>query len=353
MSEAVTVQMPQLDQEMKDGAVVQWLKAEGDPVAQGEVIAEIETDKAIVEVEAPASGVVRSIDVPAGEVVPVGTTLAVIEGVDAEAGQPSDAETPLPTASIDDDEYEIPLSSMRRTIASRTSRSMREAPHFYVITEIDMTRATEFRREYNKELPQGVRVSVNDLIIKASALAINKYPAFNSYFKDNRLISSPHVNIGIAIALDEGLVIPAILDCQDRDLVNISKASRDLIRRAHGGALKAPGVRRRNLRRQQHGDVRRGELHRHHLPTQRGGAGHRVREREAGGKEPSNCRWTDDEGYAFRRPPGDRRGRGRPVPARGEASVGTPRLPESLSVDAPRLAIPSARFFDSALLRSE
>ena len=238
LSEAVNVQMPQLDQEMEDGAVVQWLKAAGDPVEQGEVIAEIETDKAIVEVDAPASGILRSIDVEAGEVVPVGTTLAVIERDDAGAGQPSDAETPSPTASVADDEYEIPLSPMRRAIASRTSRSMRDAPHFYVITEIDMTRATEFRREFNKELPQGVRVSVNDLIVKASTLAIDKYPAFNSYFKDNRLVSSPHVNIGIAVALDEGLVIPAILDCQDRDLVNISKASRDLIQRAHGGALK-------------------------------------------------------------------------------------------------------------------
>ena len=238
LSEAVNVQMPQLDHEMEDGVVVQWLKAAGDPVERGDVLAEIETDKAIVEVDAPASGVLRSIDVPAGEVVPVGTTLAVIEVDAAETAHPSDAETPSPTASVAGDQYEIPLSPMRRAIASRTSRSMREAPHFYVISEIDMTRATEFRREFNKELPQGVRVSVNDLIVKASALAIDKYPTFNSYFKDNRLISSPHVNIGIAVALDEGLVIPAILDCQDRDLVNISKASRDLIQRAHGGALK-------------------------------------------------------------------------------------------------------------------
>ena len=91
LSQAVNVQMPQLDQEMEDGAVVQWLKAAGDPVAQGEVIAEIETDKAIVEVDAPASGVLRSIDVPAGEVVPVGTTLAVIEVDAAQPAQPSDA----------------------------------------------------------------------------------------------------------------------------------------------------------------------------------------------------------------------------------------------------------------------
>ena len=237
MSEAVTIRMPQLDQEMEDGAVVQWLKSAGDPVERGEVVAEIETDKAIVEVDAPVSGVVRSIEVPAGEVVPVGTPLAVIEADATEPAQPSGTDTPSPFGGVDD-EYRIPLSPMRRAIASRTTRSMNQAPHFYVITEIDMTRATEFRRELNRELPKGVRVSLNDLIIKASALAIDKYPAFNSYFKEDRLIKSPHVNIGIAIALDEGLVIPAILDCQDRDLVNISKASRDLIQRAHGGALK-------------------------------------------------------------------------------------------------------------------
>ena len=237
MSEAVTIRMPQLDQEMEDGAVVQWLKSAGDPVERGEVVAEIETDKAIVEVDAPVSGVVRSIEVPAGEVVPVGTPLAVIEADATEPAQPSDADTPSPFGGVDD-EYRIPLSPMRRVIAARTSRSMRNAPHFYVTTEIDMTRATEFRREFNKELPQGIRVSLNDLIIKACALAIGKHPAFNSHFQDNRLVSSPHVNIGIAVALDEGLIIPVISDCQERDLVNISKASRDLIQRAHGGALK-------------------------------------------------------------------------------------------------------------------
>ena len=128
LSQAVNVQMPQLDQEMEDGAVVQWLKAAGDPVEQGEVIVEIETDKAIVEVDAPASGVLRSIDVPAGEVVPVGTTLAVIEVDAAEPAQPSDTPALSAAASVANDEYEIPLSPMRRAIASRTTRSMRDAP---------------------------------------------------------------------------------------------------------------------------------------------------------------------------------------------------------------------------------
>ena len=231
MSEAVTLYMPQLDQEMQEGVVAHWLKSAGDAVTQGEIIVEIETEKAIVEVEAPASGVLRGVVVREGESAPVGAALAVIEAASA---------APAPASNVADaDETFVPLSPMRRAIAARTSRSMSAAPHFYVTTEIDMTRAGEFRRELNHQLPQGVRVSLNDMIIKACALAIGKFPAFNSHFQDGQLASSPHVNIGIAIALDEGLIIPAIADCQNRDLVDISEASRDLIHRAHGGALRA------------------------------------------------------------------------------------------------------------------
>lgn len=228
--------MPQLDEEMEEGLVVRWLKAAGDPIDRGEVIVEIETDKAIVDLESPVSGALGSIHIPAGREAPVGATLGVIYADESEMeDQPDDVAPP----TAEDDEHSEVLSPMRRLIAARTARSMREAPHFYVTTEIDMTRATDFRRQLNRELPQGVRVSVNDMIVKACALAIEKHPAFNSHFQDNQLISSPHVNIGIAVALDEGLIIPVISDCQRRDLVNISNASRDLIQRAHGGALTA------------------------------------------------------------------------------------------------------------------
>lgn len=226
--------MPRLDEEMEEGLVVRWLKAAGDPIDRGEVIVEIETDKAIVDLESPVSGALGSIHIPAGREAPVGATLGVIYADEPQMEDPpDDATSPTPVY----EEQSVSLSPMRRLIAARTSRSMREAPHFYVTTEIDMTRATEFRRELNRELPQGVRVSVNDMIVKACALAIEKHPAFNSHFEDNRLVSSPYVNIGIAVALDEGLIIPVISDCQERDLVNISNASRDLIQRAHGGAL--------------------------------------------------------------------------------------------------------------------
>ena len=238
---ATTIEMPRMDMEMQEGTVARWLKAEGDSVAQGEVIAEIETDKAIVEVEAPTGGVLRQIAVEEGTTTPVGSVLGIITAPDEEMPTPDSlrsSSTETQRDNLSDDEQSIPLSRMRRVIAARTSRSVHEAPHFYVTAEIDMTRATEFRREFNDTSPQGVRVSTNDLIIKACAMAIKKYPNVNSHFQDNHLITSSHVNIGIAVALDQGLIIPAIPNCQDRDLVNISQASKDLIHRAQGGTLK-------------------------------------------------------------------------------------------------------------------
>lgn len=256
---ATTIEMPRMGFDMQEGTVVRWLKGEGDSVDRGEVIAEIETDKAVVEMEANAGGVLKKIVVREGTTVPVGALIGVITGPDEEMPpleslQASAASAPMSGAdgagngeasvpamfpNAPPDGERLPLSRMRQVIASRTSRSMREAPHFYVTSEIDMGKATDFRRDFNDTLPEGVRVSVSDLIIKACARAIEKYPNFNAYFQDNHLVTSPHINIGIAVALDQGLIIPSIPDCQDRDLVNIAQASKDLIERAHGGTLKA------------------------------------------------------------------------------------------------------------------
>ncbi len=218
-----------------EGVLVRWLKTEGSPVTPGEVIAEIETDKAIVEVEAPAAGSLVKLLAAEGATLPAGSALALIAAPDEAL---PNLETLQPPAPPPTGEERVPLNRMRSLIAARTSRSKREAPHFYVISEIDMTEAVRFRRELSETLPAGVRVSVNDMIIKACALAIKKHPIFNAYFHDYHLVHSPHVNIGVAVAVNQGLIIPAITDCQDRDLVNIAQTSKALIERAHGGALK-------------------------------------------------------------------------------------------------------------------
>lgn len=370
--------MPQMGYDMREGTVVRWLKKEGEDVARGEIIAEIETDKATVEFEAFTGGVLRKIVADAGIVVPVGQVIAVItaadealpddfpegavastpeptpvvsdqapnssrtvqsepgsdtgevraspiarrlareQGVDltrvsgtgpggriieadvlaAGNGSAAVAQVTLPTGSpsevraspiarrlarergidlatligsgpggriIEADiltagegdvavaepisESDIPaavaghggrleLSRMRQTIAKVTSDSKRETPHFYVASDIDMSKAMGLRSEINDHVDTNSRVSVNDLIVKASAMAIERHPKFNAFFRDDYLQMNVSVNIGIAIALDSGLIVPGIPACEDKTLVEVAAASRDLAARANSGALR-------------------------------------------------------------------------------------------------------------------
>jgi pyruvate dehydrogenase E2 component (dihydrolipoamide acetyltransferase) len=361
--------MPQLGYDMREGTVVRWVKQEGDEVVANEVIAEIETDKAVVEFKPTTGGVLRRIVAGEGEAVPVGQLIAVIgdadealpddlggpapdtaaapetapaasqapalaaaaapagevraspiarrlareRGVDletltgtgpggriveadvltaadaaraaAEAGRilasplarrlarekgleladisgtgpggriveadieaaatardaaPQAAPAPAADAAVAPQGGErADLSRMRQAIARVTSDSKREAPHFYVAVDIDMTAAMALRRDINDELPSSSRVSVNDLIVKASALAISKHPKFNSFFRGDHLQMNPSINVGIAIALESGLIVPGVPGCENKTLAQIAAASRDLIDRANNGTLQA------------------------------------------------------------------------------------------------------------------
>ena len=285
---ATTIEMPQMSYNMQEGTVVKWRKREGDTVSRGEVITEIETDKAVVEMEAYAGGVLKKVVVEEGKTVPVGSLIAVItapdeelpslEGLQSQAAPPQApadevreavATTPpeaVPEASTSVEMKASPiarrlakeggidlakisgtgpggriteadvkasqeapapaapavaqrirLSKMRQAIARRTSQSKGEAPHFYVTAEIDMGKALDMRQDMNDTLPEGVRISVNDLVIKACALAIGRFPNFNASYQENQLVISPHVNIGVAIALEQGLIVASVPDCEDRD----------------------------------------------------------------------------------------------------------------------------------------
>ena len=127
---------------------------------------------------------------------------------------------------------------MRQTIARRMTQSKQEMPHFYVTASIDMTKAMALREELNELWAGEARLTVNDLIIKASALALAKFPAFNSHYADGVIKPGPAINIGVAIALEDGLIAPAILDCGSKTLKEISVDSRDLSTRARNGVLK-------------------------------------------------------------------------------------------------------------------
>ena len=331
---ATNIVMPQMGYDMREGTVVKWHKREGEEVARGEVIADIETDKATVEFEAYTSGVLRRIIADEGVAIPVGELIAIIAGADevldeileglpagtqaeapwAEATGPEPVAppaeagavtTPQPSAApsaqdggrlrvspiarrlaqergldlalingtgpggriVEKDVLEfspaatapaapasvstssgpvaaalsgerVDLSRMRQAIARVTVDSKREAPHFYVTAEVDMGKAMSLRRDLNDALPAENQVSVNDLILKACALALGQYPKFNGSFQGDHLRLNSSINIGIAIALEAGLIVPGISNCQDKSLKELAAASKDLIARANSGTLR-------------------------------------------------------------------------------------------------------------------
>lgn len=131
---------------------------------------------------------------------------------------------------------------MRQAIARLTTRAKQEVPHFYVSAEVDMTAGMELRVQLNRALNgQGVRVSVNDFIIRACVLALQKYPNFNAFYHDGKLQMNPRINIGVAVALEggQGLMVPALLDCGAKSLADLARASKGLVERANKGGLTA------------------------------------------------------------------------------------------------------------------
>lgn len=395
---ATTIVMPKMGYDMREGTVVRWYKQEGEAVDRGEVIADIETDKATVEFEAYTGGVLHQLVAREGIPVAVGDAIAVItEPGEALADTPSpvadaavaaaettdpsvpapdtappsaaapsraDGEvraspiarrlarergidlnlvagsgpgarivekdvleyTPADTATAAEQspswvkasplarrlarerginlalvsgtgpdgrvteqdvlEYALPaasavadaagpapvpaapapvpaaveqpvaakpiaaleseteigqrmeLSRMRQAIAKVTVDSKQQAPHFYVTAEIDMDRAMALRREVNAALPDDGRVSVNDLVVRACAIALGRHPKFNAFFRDDHLQFNDAINIGIAISLEAGLIVPGISDCGNKSLAEIAAASKDLIARANRGSLR-------------------------------------------------------------------------------------------------------------------
>jgi len=332
---AYEVTMPQMGADMTEGTLIRWLKKEGDRVERGEAIAEIETDKANVELEAFASGTILKLIAEEGQVIPVGEVIAYIgepgeeipagpaappaerkretarvtpaaapataagaatateappapppppgeririspvakriaeeAGIDIRllkgtgpggrivrrdveeairrmreaeaapppAAAPRAAAAPPPPAAGGRIE---PLSRMRQTIARRMSQSKQEQPHYYLLLDIDMTDALAFRASLNASLPEEERITINDLIVKACAIALQRHPKFTAAYTDEGLRYPEQINIDIGIALDEGLIAPSLLDVGNKSLGRIAVESKALIERARSGHLRA------------------------------------------------------------------------------------------------------------------
>ncbi|HYT34398.1 MAG TPA: dihydrolipoamide acetyltransferase family protein, partial [Ktedonobacteraceae bacterium] len=151
------------------------------------------------------------------------------------------APTPVPVAIDSGEVIEIPLTAMRRTIARRLSQSMQTAPHFYVTSVIDTDRLAAFRQqinEYGAHDPLPVKVSFNDLIVKAAAKALVRMPQVNVSFAEDRLLQKKRVHIGVAVALEQGLIVPVVHNADQRGILDIARETRRLAEAARDGKLR-------------------------------------------------------------------------------------------------------------------
>ena len=293
--------MPSLGADMSEGELIAWLKQPGDAVQKGEVIAEVETDKAIVEVESMFTGVVDRLLVEPGAKVPVGEVLAVIRTDSNEVPPPAPArsaaalepplkprpvQTPIaagrlrvsPVAQKLADDRGVDLTSvsgsgpggrimlqdveaalarmaaqpvqapqrldraqrMRQGIAAAMSRSHREIPHFHVQSVIDMARATDWLTEENTRRPVARRLIYGALLVKAAALALRKTPELNAVWRNDHAELQPGIHVGVAIALPGGgLVAPAIHNTDGLTLDELMTQFRQVVIRARAGRLRS------------------------------------------------------------------------------------------------------------------
>lgn len=296
---AEIVRMPKLSDTMTEGVVAAWHKKVGDKVKAGDLLAEIETDKATMEFESFQEGVLLYIGVEKGKSAPVNAILAILgkEGEDisallaAETSAPADKPAAVeekkstepvvtsvsaPVASVSADTRikasplarslakekgidlrtikgtgdggriikrdieniqpaaqasavsvagkesytDVPVSQMRKTIARRLSESKHTAPHFYLTMEIDMEQVMQARKSLNEQL--GEKISVNDFVVKAAAMALRKHPAVNSSWLGDVIRYNNHVHVGVAVAIPDGLVVPVVRFADTKSLTQIS-----------------------------------------------------------------------------------------------------------------------------------
>jgi pyruvate dehydrogenase E2 component (dihydrolipoamide acetyltransferase) len=311
---ATTVVMEALSPTMEEGRIVKWSKAVGDAVKTGETLAEVETDKAIMEIVARADGQLLKQLVAEGATVPVGAAVGVIgapgeavttaapaapaspavkavepaaaaqpavavapadatrvirasplakrlakeRGVDLKLVQGSgpggrvimrDLEgavalaaprTPAPAPIGGGPEYrDVPLTQIRKTIAKRLGASLGPIPHFFLTTEVDMERAAEARAALNQQLgDQQGKISVNDILLKATALALVKHGACNAWWQEDHIRYWNEVHLGMAVAVEDGLITPVIRNTDRKSLLDIGAEARELAGRARERRLK-------------------------------------------------------------------------------------------------------------------
>ncbi|WP_297984181.1 dihydrolipoamide acetyltransferase family protein, partial [uncultured Chryseobacterium sp.] len=325
------ITMPRLSDTMTEGKVAKWHKKVGDAVKEGDILAEIETDKAVQDFESEVNGTLLYIGTEEGGASPVDTVLAIVgpEGTDVsgvvagggkvqsaisnqqsapvvseapkgESGEPKannstgdrvaisplakkmaedkgiDVKTlqgsgengrivkkdienyqpgsavmaseakqsvPAPAAAqvamnfVQGEDSETPNSQVRNIIAKRLAESKFTAPHYYLMVEINMDKAIEARKEINS-LPD-TKISFNDMVIKATAMALRKHPQVNSTWHADKIVHHGNINVGVAVAIPDGLVVPVLKNADQMNYNQISASVKDMAGRAKSKGLKA------------------------------------------------------------------------------------------------------------------
>ena len=260
--------MPALGMNQDTGRVVAWLRSEGDAVSQGEPILEIETDKATVEVEAPADGVLAAISARAGDEVPVGRRIAVIAApgearrpaasplarrLAAEAGvqlsalagsgpegavkaadvRAAAASAPAPVAPAA--AVPPPAAGVWATMARRTTESWTTVPHFFLEREVDAGRLESWRASAARG---GTPATVTDLLVRLAAACLPRHPLVNGRWDGSRTVASDDVHVGIAVAVEQGLVVPVLRHADRLSLAGVAERRAELVERARAGRLR-------------------------------------------------------------------------------------------------------------------
>ena len=312
---AISVVMPALEMAQETGKLISWLKKEGDSITKGEPLLEIETDKAVMEIESPADGVLAGVKAQAGAEVPVGQTIAWIvrpgenpptDEVAATSGRKntltppaSTPESPTSSKSAAPSGTHSPNQSVRispkarrlasergvnladvrgtgtggeilasdilaaaesktaspspsaesgspvaRLMAERTTKSWTTVPHFFVVREVDAGALNEARQTLGAEIEKsdGIKITHSDLLVKIIAGVLEKHPRMNASWDGKAAHANAEINIGLAMAVEEGVVAPVIQKADKFKLAEIAKARRDLTERARSGKLRPTDI---------------------------------------------------------------------------------------------------------------
>lgn len=299
--ETVTIRLPKLGESIVSATVVQWLKKEGEPIAEDEPLLEVATDKVNSEIPSPIAGIVKELLVAVDQTIDIGAPLATVRPigeVDLEAEATTEPEyhsqaehheatkgfispavlrlvrergVPLDELehikgtgqggritkrdvesyivarwdkSKGNGEERVAMSPMRKAIADNMTRSFYTAPHAYLVTEIDVTELMSAIKSHKESFLEkhGFKLTITSFIVKAIAQAVDACPLINASLEEDTMILKKEVNIGIAVAVNDGLVVPVIKQCGKKSVIDIAGAIFDLSVRTRKSQLKPDEV---------------------------------------------------------------------------------------------------------------